>query len=58
MSTLMRVVLGVGLLVGSAGDGRAVGQETAPEPAEAELDEFIPSEEISAGSEVSFPVDI
>ena len=58
MSTLMRVVLGVGLLVGSAGDGRAIGQETAPEPAEAKLDEFIPSEEISPGSEVSFPVDI
>jgi len=58
MSTLMRIVLGVVLLVGSAGDGRAVGQETESKPAEEQLDEFVPSEEISAGSDVSFPVDI
>ena len=58
MPTLMRAVLGAVLLVGSAGDGRAVGQETAPDPAEAELEEFVPTEQISAGSEVSFPVDI
>jgi len=46
------------LLVGSAGHGRAVGQEDEAATAAGELEEFVPSEEISAGSEVAFPVDI
>ena len=58
MSTLVRVVLGALLLAGSAGDGRAGAQETEAEPDSGSLDEFIPTEQISPGSEVSFPVDI
>jgi hypothetical protein len=63
MRTALRLLIVVAALagLGFALFGGASGAEATPAlqaPPERELEEFVPTEEIPPGSEVSFPVDI
>jgi hypothetical protein len=63
MRNALRWFIAVAALAGAAfvGFGGARGAEATPAlqaPADRELEEFVPTEQIPPGSEVSFPVDI
>jgi len=63
MRTTLRLLIVVAALggLGFVAFGGASGAEATPAlqpPPDRELEEFVPTEEIPPGSEVSFPVDI